>query len=838
VKLAPLLAIPMLIVLLSWLSMRAADSDASRYDRALGEIGRFAQTEADLNSDVLSARGGLLRNYDPLVHETTDLDTSLAHLREIMAPEATTIAAVDRLAVAVARQQTLIERFKSNNALLQNSLAYFALFSGDTTPHGQSNPLAAAISELAAAMLRLTLDTSSVSEREVQDRLDQLRAQMAQTDLAQSAAALLAHGRLLRELLPATDGILKTLQSLHRASDQDAVQAMILKHETDSRAAAGRFRMFFYITSLLLVGLLVYMGLQLRSRARALRRGAAFEHALTGISMRFISVRPQDLDLIIESALAELARCVGAERAYFLPSDTTERIFTWCASGIAFVPGWPVRARMLMGWDYPSFEGVIHMPRVSRLPCGDRKAALAAAAIQGWACVSGKIGDSGGVLLGFDTVTHPCRIMRSGELDLLRMALDSIADALGRCALEQERSRLETRLQQAKRLETVGTLASGIAHNFNNIVGAILGYTEIAGERYASTPIIDEIRRAGERARELVDQILQFARHRDAQAIPISVHALMAEAISLLRVSLPATIELKVHKAPGDCFVSGVAAQLQQVVLNLVNNAAQAMSLVGHITLEVEPVDLAESRQLSHGVLTVGRFIRISVNDTGRGIDEAILGRIFEPFFTTRISGNGLGLATSRDIVREHGGAMHVQSASGIGSRFEFWLPRIDATAAGAAEATAARPFGHGETVLLVETDPEQLLWDEELLAALGYEPVGYTCAADAQAAFQDAPDRFDVLVVGHIDRSTSALKLAAEIHDLAPGMPLLLAVASCDEFGANSLVVAGTADVVHRPLAASEIAKALQDCLRRCGRCASAAHPSIEFPARRAITS
>jgi signal transduction histidine kinase/CheY-like chemotaxis protein len=814
-KLAPLLAIPMLIVLLSWLSMRAADSDASRYDRALGEIGRFAQMEADLNSDVLSARAGLLRNYDPLVQETNDLDTSLASLREIMAPEVTTVAAIDRLGATIDRQETLIEHFKTNNALLQNSLAYFALFSGNTTSEGRSNPLAPAISELAAAMLRLTLDTSSGSEREVQGRLNQLAAQAAQTDGEQSAAALLAHGRLLIELLPATDGILRALRSLHRASDRDAVQAMILKQQADSRAVAGRFRMFLYVTSLLLVGLLGYVGLQLRSRARALRRRAAFEHALAGISMRFISVRPYDLDLIIDSALGELARCVGAERAYFLLGDTTERIFTWCASGVAFAPGWPARARMLMGWDYPSFEGVVLVPRVGRLPCGDRKAALAIAGIKGWACVSGKIGDGGSVLLGFDAVTHPCQIMRSGELGLLRMALDSIANALGRRTLEQERSRLETRLQQARRLETVGTLASGIAHNFNNIIGAILGYTEIAGEQNASTPVIDEIRRAGERARELVDQILTFARHRDAQPVPIRVGPFMAEAISLLRVSLPPTIELKTDDAPGDCFVSGVAAQLQQVVLNLANNAAQAMSFVGCITLEVEPVDLVASRQLSQGVLTAGRFVRIAVNDTGHGIDAAIMNRIFEPFFTTRISGNGLGLATSRDIVREHGGTMHVQSASGTGSRFEVWLPRIDSTAAGATEVTAARPFGRGETVLLVETDPERLLRDEELLAALGYEPVGYTCAAGAQEAFQDAPDRFDALVVGPLAPSASALELAAEIHNLAPGMPILLAATSCDELGANSLVVAGIADVVRWPLAASEIATALQDCLR-----------------------
>jgi nitrogen-specific signal transduction histidine kinase/CheY-like chemotaxis protein len=399
------------------------------------------------------------------------------------------------------------------------------------------------------------------------------------------------------------------------------------------------------------------------------------------------------------------------------------------------------------------------------------------------------------------------------------MALDSIINTLRRQTLEQEQARLETRLQRARRLETVGALASGIAHNFNNIIGAILGYTEMAGERNAPSRILDDIRRAGERARELVEQILTFARRRDTRLCPMSLQTLVAEAVSLLRASLPATVELVVHEPAEAVFVSGAAGQLQQVLLNLCNNAAQAMDNLGRVELEIAAVDVRQARSLSHGSLSPGRYAQITVGDSGRGIDAVALERIFEPFFTTRRTGNGLGLATSWDIVRGHGGAMNVQSAVGAGSRFEVWLPRIDAVVLASDQDLATLPFGNGETVLMVESSPARLLRDEEILAALGYEPVGFTRAEDARAACQAAPERFDTMVVGHLPGPAAAtLELTGAIRRLAPGLPILLATSQADDFAADALVGAGICDLVAWPITAAEIAVALQEGLRRRG--------------------
>jgi signal transduction histidine kinase/CheY-like chemotaxis protein len=634
--------------------------------------------------------------------------------------------------------------------------------------------------------------------------------------------ALLAHGRLLHDLLPAVDNTLTAMRALPGKQDQDSLRAMVLMRQGISRATARQYRRLLYGTSLLLVAFLVYLGLRLRARANALQRRAAFDHVLAGISMRFINAPSQNIDAEIVRALADMVNCIGTDRAYFVLSGPTPRLHVWCRAGMSFSPGWPEHAPMLAARLGPTADGIVHVPRVSRMPPGENKDACEALGIGGWACVTNVDNDGTRVALGFDAMGRPCRITDSGETSLLRTALDTIVYAVERHTMEKERARLVTRLQQAQRMETVGTLTSGIAHNFNNILGGILGHSEVIEEHLGpdARPLrnLDAIRRGAERARDLVDQILNFGRHHDARRRPLSARAVVAEAASLLNVSLPPGIDLVIEEPPVTAIVSGEPAQLQQVILNLCNNAAQAMENSGRIEVETEVHEVAGERLLTHGELRRGRYLSIVVRDAGRGMDEAVLARICEPFFTTRSAGNGLGLATVREIVREHGGAMNVLSTPGVGSRFEVWLPCL-ATPAPELDSPV-RPLGCGETVLLAANDSARLLRDEEMLAALGYEPVGFIGADMALAACRAAPERFDALVVGHLESTKSSLELAAALHEAAPYLPIVLATKSTEEIDADSLMVAGIADVVHWPIVAAEIAAALNRCsrLRRPG--------------------
>jgi CheY-like chemotaxis protein len=230
----------------------------------------------------------------------------------------------------------------------------------------------------------------------------------------------------------------------------------------------------------------------------------------------------------------------------------------------------------------------------------------------------------------------------------------------------------------------------------------------------------------------------------------------------------------------------------------------------GRIEVGTDVHEIAQAQPLTHGDLVPGRYVRIAVSDIGRGMDEVTLERIFEPFFTTRLAGSGLGLATVREIVREHGGAMNVSSAPGVGSRFEVWLACIAVPALVPDGNVHNFMLGRGETVLVVDSASERLLADEEMLAALGYEPVGFTRANDAMAACREVPKRFDALVVGHLVPANSALDLAAALHESLADVPLLLATTSADEIGADALVAAGISEVVHRPLISAEIASVL----------------------------
>ena len=237
-----------------------------------------------------------------------------------------------------------------------------------------------------------------------------------------------------------------------------------------------------------------------------------------------------------------------------------------------------------------------------------------------------------------------------------------------------------------------------------------------------------------------------------------------SEAASFLRASLPSGVELVVEDVSIDVAVSGEPAQLQQVILNLCTNAAQAMEGSGHIRVAAKQEEVTDLLQMSDGELSPGRYVCLSVSDSGRGFDERVARRMFEPFFTTRLAGTGLGLATVREIVRDHDGAISVQSKPGLGSRFEVWLPATAAVDPAMAEPESL-PLGHGETVLIVESERERLLRDEEKLAALGYEPVGFEHPVDALAACRSEPDRFDIILVSYGPESQGGLDLARALQ-------------------------------------------------------------------------
>src|SRR5262249_25408240 len=352
---------------------------------------------------------------------------------------------------------------------------------------------------------------------------------------------------------------------------------------------------------------------------------------------RLINCPPAETDARLKQVLGELSRAIGVERAYVVLYDPI-RVHAWSADGKAYPPRWPNQALALSAQLTTAESDIVTVPDADALPPGAVKDMLAAAGVRGWACVPLiRPGRVRGVM-GLDT----CRPAwdRVFPLPVLRLAGDVVASALEREFLERDRARLTTRLERARRMQMIGSLASGIAHNFNNIISAILGYSEMLEPQltHGTKPAqhIDEIRRAAERARDLIDNILSFGRQRDARARPVQVRALFEEAASLLRASLPSGVDLIIDDVPVDIAVSGEPAQLQQVIFNLCTNAAQAMARGGSIRITAEQKEVSAFLPMSHGELAPGRYVSLAVIDSGRGFDESVAQRLFEPFFTTR----------------------------------------------------------------------------------------------------------------------------------------------------------------------------------------------------------
>ncbi|MCZ6872220.1 MAG: PAS domain S-box protein [bacterium] len=346
-----------------------------------------------------------------------------------------------------------------------------------------------------------------------------------------------------------------------------------------------------------------------------------------------------------------------------------------------------------------------------------------------------------------------------------------------------ERKRLAEQLRQAQKMEAIGTLAGGIAHDFNNILSAIIGYTELAiYDIPQASPLQDtmqEVLTAGNRAKDLVQQILTFSHRHEHEHNPIHLHLIVNEALKLLRASLPTTIDIQSYIRKDIGQVLADPTQIHQVLMNLCTNAGHAMQdRGGLLEIRLDPVDIDSNDIFTthHSTLQPGPHICLKVCDTGHGMSSEVLERIFEPFFTTKEigQGTGMGLAVVHGIVTSHNGAITVQSSPGQGTTVKIYLPCIKEI--GASVELSREPIPHGkECILFVDDEVVLTRLGHAMLERLGYNVVTRASSIEALATFRASPQRFDLVITDQTMPQMTGEQLTKELRQIRPDMPIIL---------------------------------------------------------------
>ncbi|MEJ8455751.1 two-component system VirA-like sensor kinase [Xanthomonas oryzae pv. oryzae] len=786
------------------LCMAALDRDTQRYGHALDALDALDMADTNLDNDVLKARIGLLRDYDSLVTGDAHARDTLQHLRRLADHDPALCQAIAALDADYTEKSLQRELFKSQNSLLSNSLAYFWSESSAQIRQGDDPAAARAASMLASAVQRLSLDTTGEAVALARRRLDEAAQRTTSTPL-------LPHGRMLLKLLPETDTTIRRMRPIASLASYAQLKTYLQKQHACQQATARQVRFLLLGLAVVMLGALLYLATLLRQRARVLRRRAEFDRLMVAVSRRLVANDRHHLDAGIEAGLMRLAKwaklpsarlgvvSVGAD-ARIWPDPQDEAFRTMLA---AVAATGPVAASDVLVVHANGTVEVLGKPERVR---GAQ-----------WLCLRQHSEAATVALLCLRLPPLSARRDRglaapAELLPQLHIALDTLFDALERRRLEDEARALEHRLELARRMETLGTMASGISHNFNNIVGAIRGNAEIALSKLdphspASEHLL-EISHTTAHAYDLIESILSFGRVQNYNVQPVELNALLQGAVSLLSVSLPSTITIALQQEQEPLHALGNPAQLQQVILNLASNAAQAMDMRGTVTIQLS----AAKGSAADG--TPRRIAQLRVSDHGIGIPPDQLDRIFDLFFTTRNRGTGLGLATVRKIIDNHEGRIDVDSTLCVGTTFVVELPLRTGIAAAPQAAPLPKTRSRHASLLLLCDDAAELDRLEEMLAALGHEPVGSLELPAAVAMATSDPMRFDGVLLKR-DRAGDAEHAIDALHAAAPKLPLILATRAMSLATRKGLGGAIT-EIIAQPFDLSALALALERALGR----------------------
>ena len=383
----------------------------------------------------------------------------------------------------------------------------------------------------------------------------------------------------------------------------------------------------------------------------------------------------------------------------------------------------------------------------------------------------------------------------------------------------EERKKTETQLQQAQKMEAIGTLAGGIAHDFNNILSSILGFTELAQMKLPKDHEVQadlaEIFGAGNRARDLVKQILTFSRKADQELKPVQVKSIVREVLKLLRATIPSTIDIH-HHIESDALIMGDPTQIHQVLMNLGSNAAHAMQEnCGTLSVLLEETELDDHFATLHPGLKAGPHLKLTFSDTGCGMPSNIVRRIFDPFFTTKIKGEGtgMGLSVVHGIVSSYGGGITVYSEPDKGSTFNLFFPVIKRTEPVREDLEKPIPKGT-ERILFVDDEQTIAKLGKQLLESLGYTVSTSSDSLETLEKIRSNPHAIDLVITDMTMPHMTGDALARKILQIRPDLPIILCTGFNPRMDEKKAIEIGIRAFVSKPISRAELARTVRKVL------------------------
>lgn len=389
---------------------------------------------------------------------------------------------------------------------------------------------------------------------------------------------------------------------------------------------------------------------------------------------------------------------------------------------------------------------------------------------------------------------------------------------------EQERQRLqlESELLHSRKMEALGTMASGMAHNFNNNLAIIMGNLELAQRKTADVPGIDRhlqnAKTALLRSRDLISQIMVYTRQDTLNKMPLQTVELVAETHNLLRSTLPTSVEFRVELPPPtpNTVILANSSRIQEALINLCTNAVHAMNDKGCLTIRLESRNLKITDLPQPQILQPGQYVVIQVTDTGSGIPDEVREKIFDPFFTTKGVGvgTGMGLATVRAIVETHDGFINVDSQVSQGTSFELIFPVCAEEAR--QSLIESKPVGGSETILLVDDEEALASLEQEILETLGYQVTSVTEPLMALNLIKEDPDRFDLVLTDQTMPGLTGADLAQQVKEIRPDLPVILCTGYSQHVSKKTAQQYGIEAYCMKPLQINELSRTLRECLDR----------------------